>query len=218
MAPSGLKYPKPAPFSDVPNSTPTAREFLTLVRYYFNYYDSPELTDAAKLNFVAGLLTGQALFWLESVRSHMHSFAKFEGAFLAHFSPFPSVSLAREALYSLKFEGNVSAFAHAFRALVLEVPDISEADQAHLFVSRLPPVLAAEVKRRLLGKTTSLNLAIETAVLEETILDLSTTSIVNPGARVSEGTASPSQVKTTRVCYSCGKPGHIKKFCPNRKA
>ena len=224
-----LKYAKPAPFSGDPEEKRTVREFVLALRHYFAFQaeakdvTKPELTDGLKIRFVAGLLSGAALLWYDSEGSGFRAYAKFEEALLKRFQPFPEAYVARANLHALQFGKDVSSFAYAFRKLVADLPKMDIGDQIFLFVEKLPLPIRAEVEREV-AKAQSLEDIIGHALRAERVFGWafsSTTSKLNGAlgeAKARGDSGEQFKPKTVRVCYHCGKPGHIKPYCPELKA
>jgi hypothetical protein len=185
------------------------------MRYFLAFHKALELPEPEKINFAAGRLNGVALLWFESVCLQLNTYAEFEAALLKQFAPFVSEVLAREQLYSIRFQGPVQAFAHQFRALVFEARDMSDLDQALLFINKLPHRLMTRVKSDLLGKRLTLNLAIEAAVNSEHILSVASGSQLTS---MSGGSAVSASTSRSIRCFHCNEEGHMKRDCPRRKA
>ena len=217
-----LKYNKPAPFLGDPEDRRTVREFVIALRHYFSFQaeqGKTDLSDGLKIRFVAGLLEGAALLWFDSDGSRFRAYDKFEEALLKRFQPCPETYLARADLHALRFSKDVASFAYSFRKLVAELPKMDIGDQVFLFVEKLPVQIRTEVEREV-HKVQSLEEIIAHALRAERVLGgFSQGNLKALSASKANGEAGVrGGVKYTRLCYKCGKPGHIKAHCPELKA
>src|SRR3954454_14235083 len=106
--------------------------------------------------FAASFFRGAAALWWRSFASSLRDpdrpdilvcqWPAFRQACLAQFRPVNAARVAREKLMVLTQSTSVANYAHRFRTLLLNIPDLSEADRLFLFTRGLKRDVAAMVQ------------------------------------------------------------------------
>jgi hypothetical protein len=145
----GLKPAKPTTFSAAGRDRRQLEDWLFSVDNYFAILGDQQ-PDAQRVAFMGGLLTGDARKWY---RTHAQQLAQqgadynaFKAAFRAAFAPVNTASNARTALDALRQTGSVQGYNAAFRALLLDVPDMGAADALHRYVTGLKDHIQRQVQ------------------------------------------------------------------------
>src|SRR3954452_17917213 len=104
----------------------------------------------------ARVFRGVAALWWRSFASSLRDIDRpdilvcqwpaFQQACLAQFRPVNAARVAREKLMVLTQSTSVANYAHRFRTLLLNIPDLSEADRLFLFTRGLKRDVAAMVQ------------------------------------------------------------------------
>jgi hypothetical protein len=131
-APLAAKPPKPDTFSGNSKDPTHARAWVAQVDNYFSAVGEPE---ASRQPFAVALLREHALLWWEQLpaATRAATWPEFSKALLAYFVPSSGATSARNALAKLTQRGSVRAYTAEFKKLLLQIPDIGEADKKDHF-------------------------------------------------------------------------------------
>ena len=171
----------PAPPSYDGRSAAALDGWLRELQQQFDWYRMND--DAARLQFVGALLKGVALDWwanlvdangaAQSESTRPTTYADFTARLRSRFQPINSAQTARTKLDSLRQgpKQSTNDYISEFRALLVRVPDMSEGDRVHRFLTGLRPAIATQL--RMHGVAT-LDAAIVMAARVGTIAEYST--------------------------------------------
>ena len=133
----GPKPSKPDTFSSGKESG-SAAAWLFSQRLYF---EATNTADEYKVPFAVTFLRGSAALWWQAhlrqcVNGIVARLATWDSAeFLTQFAPINSVKVARDAIRSLIQTRSVQEYIDKFQTLVLQIPDMSAAEQLDKFTA-----------------------------------------------------------------------------------
>ncbi len=147
---SAPKPAQPSTFSSVKDSGSTD-SWLFSLRLYF---EATGTADSQKVPFAVTFLRGSAALWWQSHLSQVDagsvariiSWDAFSTEFKAQFAPVNSVKIARDAIRGLTQTKGVQEYIDRFQALVLQIPDMSAAEQLDKFTTGLKPAVQEKVE------------------------------------------------------------------------
>lgn len=241
--PPAAKPPKPDTFSGNSKDPTHARAWVAQVDNYFSAVSEPE---ASRQSFAVALLREHALLWWVQlpVNERASTWPEFSAALLAYFVPRSASTTARDAMAKLQQRGSVRAYTAEFKKLLLQIPDIGEADKRDRYCRGLKEKVRLQVA--FAGPSTFEEMCSIADQIDSIIyanvssadrsygaspLDISSSGPVpmDIGA-ISE---RPSYADTARIkkltdseraklresggCFYCRKPGHRALQCPLRK-
>lgn len=152
----------PAPPSYDGRSSTALDGWLRELQQQFDWYRMTD--DAERLQFVGALLKGVALDWwanlvdsngaAQSESTRPTTYADFATRLRSRFQPINSAQTARTKLDSLRQgpKQSTNDYISEFRTLLVRVPDMSEGDRVHRFITGLRPAVATQL--RVQGVTT----------------------------------------------------------------
>jgi len=115
----------------------------------FTYHDGQFNSEVARVKYGIAFLAGPALHWWNNVPAHDHpqSWHGFKELLRERYRPVQAAMLARQRLGKLRQQPqhSVNQFTSAFQTTLTPIPDMSDADQVHLYMQGLRPELAAKV-------------------------------------------------------------------------
>jgi hypothetical protein len=193
--------------------------------------------------FAASLLRDNAKAWWRSLSSQNKipaNYEDFETLLQTAFRPSDSVRSARNQLASLQQNGSVQAYVVRFRDLLLEIPDVSEAEALDRFIRGLRDKTRLEVEHR---DPSSLEDAIKIAerfdsivfsqkmfpqhqrafyppssiahnVTGPTPMEVDELKARSPRQRMDE--TEKAELRKRGACFVCKKVGHIARNCPEK--
>ena len=118
------------------------------------YFEATEAADRHKVSFAATFLRGSAALWWQAhlaqadagTAARIVTWEQFDAGLRAAFSPVNSVKIARDAIRSLSQTRSVQEYIDRFQALVLQIPDMSAAEQLDKFTAGLKPAIQEKVE------------------------------------------------------------------------
>lgn len=128
---NGTKPPKPDQFLGTDDAK-RVRQWVFQVENYFNVTAEPE---ARRVAYATTLLRKNALLWWQSLRQEERptTWAAFSRALIDYFQPLSATVVARDNLARLYQKSSVKAYVEEFKALVLNIPDITDAEKLDKF-------------------------------------------------------------------------------------
>lgn len=194
----GSQILPPTPRSNPPRIPPPSRYaggYKTDVSDWLfevtNFLQASGVADDHKLPTTIALLTGPASKWWQNVE-HQHqgiTFLEFKKLLVHQFSVVDRERNARDQLYKLKQVRSVRGYSNEFRILILQVPDMDEADKVDRYIRGLKD---RNVRAQVLLKKPD---DLETAILVAETLD-SVYYSVNSGFGSGTSTATPASPGT----------------------
>jgi Ty3 transposon capsid-like protein len=149
---SNLSRPKPSkPPSFAGERGESIDTWIKQVERYFRLSDIPE---GDQVEWGASFLTRNAASWFEVENQRAETagndltWTVFTRAIRKRFKPANAAENAREKLGRLKQTGSVTAYAHAFRIIMQDLPDMHENDALHYFKKGLKENVAIQVGLR----------------------------------------------------------------------
>ena len=180
--------------------------WLRELQQQFDWYRMDD--DAARLQFVGALLKGVALDWWSNLvdsngvapsdSTRPTTYAEFIVRLKGRFQPINSAQTARTKLDSLRQgpKQSTNEYISDFRTLLVRVPDMSEGDRVHRFLTGLRPAVATQL--RVQGVTT-LDAAIAMAARVGTIAEF---GAFGSNSNSSAATSTPSASAATDMDLS----------------
>lgn len=139
--------PRLAPPSLYDGRSATALDgWIRELQQQFDWYGMG--SDSERIALGAAHLRGMALDWWSSLAQRPLGWDEFAAQLRSRFQPVNSAQTAREQLDTLQ-QGprqSVHEYIAAFRALLVRVPDMAEADRVHRFLRGLRPATAAQLR------------------------------------------------------------------------
>lgn len=108
-------------------------------------------TEHERITLATGLLRHSALLWWRSIYGRPDTpvtWAAFKESITAAFQPINPMESARDRLANLRQTGPVRTYASIFRAIILEIPSITDDEKKDRFIRGLKPNLVREVRVR----------------------------------------------------------------------
>ena len=108
-------------------------------------------TDHEKITLASGLLRNSALLWWRSIYGRPDTpvtWAAFKESITSAFQPINPMESARDRLANLRQTGPVRTYASIFRAIILEIPTITDDEKKDRFIRGLKPNLVREIRVR----------------------------------------------------------------------
>ena len=145
--PSKLKPSKPEAFSGAP------REPVDLWLFQIDQWLTAGgvTADHERIVLATGLLRNSALLWWRSIYGRPDTpitWQAFMESITAAFQPINPTESARDRLANLRQTGPVRTYASIFRAIILDIPTITEDEKKDRFIRGLKPSLMREVRVR----------------------------------------------------------------------
>jgi hypothetical protein len=244
LAPGSARVHTPPPSRPKPSKPPSfggdrgesVDTWIKQVERYFRLSDIPE---EDQVEWGASFLTKNAASWFEVENQRAETagnnltWITFARAIRKRFKPVNAEENARERLGRLKQTGSVTAYAHAFRILMQDLPDMHENDALHYFKKGLKENVAIQV-----GLRNPLNVP-EAEQMAETIDNIlyehrNSREYAKPYPTPSRkpGGPTPMEIDTnTRqpltekerekfrkegICFYCREGKHLAKECPKK--
>jgi Retrotransposon gag protein len=195
--------------------------------------------------FAASFFKDNAVLWWRSFvgarlaannnQATLITWDEFTTATRAQFRPINAERVAREKLMSLKQTGSVFTYTHQFRTILLELPDMAEADRLFAYVRGLKSNIAALVQ---VSNPQTVSAAAATAESVDAIFwehrpnqssaawaprptrhqgptPMELDSIGNSRTPITD--AERTSLRRTGGCFYCRESGHIARHCPRKK-
>ncbi|CAI7923220.1 unnamed protein product [Closterium sp. NIES-53] len=222
-----LKAPEPEPFVPGKRDLPVRRWLFQMEEYLSLCH----VNQAEWARHAAMMLRGAAATWWQSCHATISTWDDFSASLTMNFEPVNAIERARDNLAALRQHRSVAEYVNRFWELVLEIPDIPASEQMDKFKRGLKPKIRTEVELR---GCTSMDDMIRVAECFDTInfaafqrfngMRMSHTNHA-PAARTNGPTPMElgmmerqPQNASNIMCNQCGKIGHIKRNCPNRRS
>lgn len=182
------RLPAPAAFDGAASKLDEWRADLL---QQFDYYAIT--SDAERLRFAAGHLRGSARDWWTYLEAAARpaTWDALIAALRARFQPVTTATTARAKLHALtQGKASVHAYVSAFRALLVAVPDMGDADRLFAFQRGLQPAIALQLQ---VHGVTTLEAAIAMATRIGSFGDAHAASraAYGPSAAVSSSASAP---------------------------
>ena len=224
-----LKPLKPAKFS---GRAADVFNFCHVMKLYLRASGLDLETEEA-VEHAATYLEGPAMTWWRSIEKAVEKnieppvlgWTDFSELLIAKHRTVDEARAARDRLMDLRQKGSVRDYAQRFQLLMLEIPDMSEADCLFHFYRGLKPHVRVHTE---MSRPTTLRAAVEAAdVADSTLYHIGRAQLL-PSHRQRADRPVPMELGAMRtsyrqppqpqppVCYNCGKPGHIKRNCRSR--
>jgi hypothetical protein len=222
-----VKPSKPVPFAGKKGESVEAWVFQ--IEQYFRLCQLKDETTRAA--YAVSYLKDNAALWWRSVSNGAGDATKewraLKTELIAQFKPTNANKLARDRLANLKQTTSVQAYSFAFRAIVLEINDISNSEKLDRFIRGLKDKVRQEVELR---DPTTLEEATRIAERYDTIafnyrprfernernngvIPMEIDSIQRRNLSNEEKERCFKEGR----CFECQGGGHIARFCPNKK-
>jgi hypothetical protein len=235
--PSAFKLPKPLPFTGKPKEL--APWLFSMEHYLLQTgvpLDTPQAAAAA-----ASYLQQSAVTWYEAALTNnggQHPFASFrqlKNALMVFYQPVDPALTARDRLMSLKQTGTYQDYVNAYQGLMLQIPDMAEADRIHRFVYGLrdsdvqthvmtqnPDTLQAAIntgaaadKRRSRAQGAARYSGYRSGYSASARTGYTAVASSSSGPAPMElGTIQEPQPELSRLCWNCDEEGHMSWECP----
>jgi hypothetical protein len=147
--PAGVKPALPANYSGKNNSE-SLEAWLFSIESYFRM--TGVSLDSQKIDLAGSLLRGPASVWHRNVCSDLlpdefrvHDWSEFKQELRDNFVTTNPARLAREKFYSIRQSGDLREYVREFRLLMIELPELPEADKVFKFVSGLKQPMRKEL-------------------------------------------------------------------------
>lgn len=231
--------PRPEKFSGTKSHT----ELHNWVHQMESYLRVQRLLDRPEaIQQAVGYLTGAAQTWWRfrekriemGLATEITTWAEMREAIVEYFGGTNPQQAARDELEKCSQTKSVKEYAQRFQLLMLELPDMAEADRIYKFIRGLKGQVKLQV---MMQHPESLTQAIELAdAADSTLFQMRRNDMprqpppINKANRNHNGavpmelgtiqqTTSASQSRnddSQRRCYICQEPGHIAKNCPKK--
>ena len=205
------------------------------------YFALVPVPDDHRAFFAATFFKDNAALWWRSVITARQNAAgqgqaiqvtwvDFETLVRNQFRPVNADRIARERLAALRQKTSVAAYTHEFRAIVLDLPEMGEADRLFAYIRGLKPQVAALVQ---VSNPATVAAAAITAENVDAIYwehRPKTTSVPWTSKSSHTGPApmevdalapltdqQRDELRKRGACFRCRKPGHVARNCPTNR-
>jgi hypothetical protein len=227
---SNVKPSKPEPFTGKRGESIDAWIFQ-VEQYMF----ISKVEESQRIMLAASFLKEHAALWWRNVYQEnaqngttwtWHDFAL---NLRTQFRPVNATKLARDRLANLRQTQSVQAYVHAYRSLILDIPDMAENEKLDRFVRGLKERVRKEVELR---DPTSLDEAIKIADRVDAITynwrypesEKLRTEAMGPTPMEIDAIRRPSltteereRLRRTGSCFYCREQGHMAAKCPKKQ-
>lgn len=238
------KPPKPDVFYGTDDAK-RVRQWVFQVDNYFTVTGEPE---ERRVSYATTLLRKSALLWWLSLRVEERpmAWAGFSSAIVDYFQPLSATIVARDVLARLYQKSSVKAYAEEFKAQVLNIPDVTDAekldrfrrglkkdvrlhvafanpptfDQAVTIAEQIDEVLYAHRAYSGGAKTYGNAASTSRSNISPTAMEIGAIQSSDEHRGPYKKLTPEEKAELTRhnACFYCRKPGHVAIRCPAKKA
>lgn len=234
------KPPKPDQFFGTDDAK-RVRQWIFQVENYFNVMNEPE---ARRVPYATTLLRKNALLWWQSLRPEERPAAwdDFTRVLIEYFQPISATLVARDTLARLYQKSSVKQYVEEFKAQVLNIPDITDAEKLDRFRRGLKKEVQLHVA---FANPPTFDQAVTVAEQIDEVLYSHRRYVPKPPYTPRPGNPNPNRAVPMEIgaiqpgnddnkykkltpeekaelnringCYYCRKPGHRALECPLKK-